>query len=141
LPIRVVDVTVPAGMKVALVRLGLPPSTRSLNSVCRTWRSIVTLVATTFDGFTAVLLDIAHHHRESRRVRDQLLRYCRAGGRRGMPNPTSERRQRLSVAGAVPADRRPRPRHRGEQPVAFLPPEHRLLNERIARATDFTGWV
>lgn len=149
LPIRVVDVTVPAGMKVALVRGPDDTTEHALADLGVPYVALDrdALVATTFDGFTAVLLDIrAYHHREElAEVRDQLLRYCRAGGRVVVmyhkPNEWNEGNGHPSLA--------PFPLTVGHErvteenaAVTFLLPGHRLLSEpHRLDATDFADWV
>ncbi|MBZ0151630.1 MAG: PIG-L family deacetylase [Planctomycetes bacterium] len=149
LPIRVVDVTVPAGMKVALVRGPDDTTEHALADLGVPYVALDrdALVATTFDGFTAVLLDIrAYHHREElAEVRDQLLRYCRAGGRVVVmyhkPNEWNEGNGHPSLA--------PFPLTVGHDrvteenaAVTFLLPGHRLLSEpHRLDATDFADWV
>lgn len=149
LPIRVVDVTVPDGMKVALIRGPDDTTEHTLADLGIPYVALErdALVATTFDGFTAVLLDIrAYHHREElAEVKDQLLRYCRAGGRVVVmyhkPNEWNEGAGHPSLAPfplTIGSDRITEE----DAPVTFLQPQHPLLNHpHMLGPADFAGWV
>jgi len=149
LPLRVVDVTVPEGMRVALVRgpedsteqtladLGVPFTTLDRDA----------LVSTELEQFSVVLLDIrAYHHRpELAEVAERLRQYCRGGGRivamYHKPGEWNERDGHPSLApfSLVVGNERVTEE---DAPVTILQPEHRLMSypHRIA-ARDFDGWV
>jgi LmbE family N-acetylglucosaminyl deacetylase len=149
LPIRVVDVQVPAGMNVLLVRgpddsteqaladLGVPYAAPSRDE----------LMGARLEDYTAVLLDIraGFHRPELAELRDRLQQYCRGGGRvvamYHKSGEWNEKDGRPSLA--------PFPLTVGEErvtdenaAVAFLQPAHALLTRPHALGeADFAGWV
>lgn len=149
LPVRVVDVTVPAGIKALLVRgpddsteqaladLGVPYAALSRDE----------LMSARLEDYTAVLLDIraCFHRPELAELRDRLQQYCRGGGRvvamYHKSGEWNEKDGRPSLA--------PFPLTVGDErvtdenaPVAFLQPGHPLLSTPHAIGErDFAGWV
>lgn len=85
LPLRLIDVTVPDGLDVALVRGPEDSTERTLADLGIPFTNLDrdALVSTNLEPFSVVLLDIrAYHHRpELAEVRERLQQYCRAGGR------------------------------------------------------------
>jgi len=149
--IRVVpiDVAVPPGLKVALVRGPDDSTERALADlgVAFTPLDRDALAMARLDEFTTVLLDIrAYHHRpELAEVRDRLLQFCRSGGRVvAMYHKSGEWNERaghpllapfpLAVGGDRVTEE--------DAAVTFLQPEHRLLQvPHVITAADFDGWV
>ncbi|MBL8755987.1 MAG: PIG-L family deacetylase [Planctomycetes bacterium] len=149
LPVRVVDVTVPEGGRIGLVRgpddttekalgdLGVPFSVLDRDA----------LLLAHLDDYATILLDIrAYHHRpELAEMRDRLLAYCRGGGRivamYHKPGEWNERTGRplLAPFPLTIGDERCTEEHTG---VTFLQPGHALLTKPHALAAgDFAGWV
>lgn len=149
LPVRVVDVRVPAGMKVLLVRgpedsteqaladLGVPFAAPSRDE----------LLGARLEDYTAVLLDIrAYFHRpELAELRDRLQQYCRAGGRVvAMYHKSGEWNEKDGRPTLAPF-----PLTVGEErvtdenaAVTLLQPGHPLLTYPHALGErDFAGWV
>jgi LmbE family N-acetylglucosaminyl deacetylase len=149
--IRVVpiEVAVPPGLKVALVRGPDDSTERALADLGVAFTSLDrdALVMARLDEFTTVLLDIrAYHHRpELAEVRDRLLQFCRSGGRVvAMYHKSGEWNERaghpllapfpLAVGGDRVTEE--------DAAVTFLQPEHRLLQvPHVITAADFDGWV
>jgi LmbE family N-acetylglucosaminyl deacetylase len=149
LPVRVVDVAVPPGMKVALVRGPDDTTERALADLGVPFDVLDRdgLLGAELDDYSAVLLDIrAYHHRpELAEMRDRLLQYCRAGGRivamYHKPGEWNERAGRplLAPFPLVVGDERATEE---DGPVAPLQPEHPLLQRpHVLGAADFAGWV
>lgn len=144
-----VDVSVPPGLRVALVRGPDDSTERALADLGVPFTALDrdALALARLDDFTTVLLDIrAYHHRpELAEVRDRLLQFCRGGGRvvamYHKPGEWNERAGRPLLA--------PFPLLVGEErateedaAVAFLQPEHPLLRHPHALGpADFAGWV
>jgi hypothetical protein len=144
-----VDVAVPPGVRVALVRGPDDSTERALADLGIPFVSLDrdALAMARLDEFTTVLLDIrAYHHRpELAEVRDRLLQYVRAGGRvvamYHKPGEWNERAGRPLLA--------PFPLHvadarvtEEESPVVLLQPQHRLWSHpHTITAADFAGWV
>jgi hypothetical protein len=149
LPVRVVDVRVPDGMKVLLVRgpedsteqaladLGVPYAALSRDE----------LMSARLEDYTAVLLDIrAYFHRpELAELRDRLQQYCRAGGRVvAMYHKSGEWNEKDGRPALAPF-----PLTVGDErvtdesaAVTFLQPGHPLLTfPHALGAADFAGWV
>ncbi len=149
LPLRVVDVAVPPGLKVALVRGPDDTTERTLGDLGVAFTSLDrdALAMARLDEFSTVLLDIrAYHHRpDLAEVRDRLLQFCRGGGRvvamYHKPDEWNERAGHplLAPFGLVVGSERVTEEI---APVALLQPQHRLLRHphEIA-ASDFDGWV
>ncbi|HEX5053429.1 MAG TPA: PIG-L family deacetylase, partial [Planctomycetota bacterium] len=80
-----IDVAVPPGLKVALVRGPDDTTERALADLGVAFTSLDgdALALTRLEEFTTLLLDIrAYYHRpELAEVRDRILQYCRSGGR------------------------------------------------------------
>lgn len=149
LPIRVVDVHVPDGMKVLLVRgpddsteqaladLGVPYAALSRDE----------LMGARLEDFTAVLLDIraCFHRPELAELRDRLQQYCRGGGRVvAMYHKSGEWNEKDGRPSLAPfaltvGDERVTDENAA---VAFLQPAHALLTRPHALGeADFAGWV
>lgn len=149
LPIRIVDVTVPDGMKVLLVRgpddsteqaladLGVPYAALSRDE----------LMSARLEDYTAVLLDIrAYFHRpELAELRDRLQQYCRGGGRVvAMYHKSGEWNEKDGRPSLAPfpltiADERVTDENAA---VTFLQPGHALLRyPHELGERDFAGWV
>lgn len=144
-----VDVSVPPGLKVALVRGPDDSTERALADLGVTFVALDrdALAMAKLDDFTTVLLDIrAYHHRpELAEVRDRLLQFCRSGGRIVVmyhkPGEWNERAGHPLLAPfplVIGGDRVTEE----DAPVTFLQPEHRLLQvPHVITAADFDGWV
>ena len=147
--VRAVDVSVPPGLHVALVRGPDDSTERALADLGVAFTALDrdALALARLDQFTTVLLDIrAYHHRpELAEVRDRLLQYCRAGGRvvamYHKPGEWNERAGHPLLAPfpmVVGAERVTEE----DAAVAFLQPSHPLLQRPHALgAADFAGWV
>ncbi|MBL9077218.1 MAG: PIG-L family deacetylase [Planctomycetes bacterium] len=149
--IRVVpiDVSVPPGLKVALVRGPDDSTERALADLGVAFTALDrdALALVRLDEFTTVLLDIrAYHHRpELAEVRDRLLQFCRSGGRVVvMYHKSGEWNERkghpllapfpLTVGGDRCTEE--------DAAVTRLVPDHRLLQHPHAIGdADFAGWV
>ena len=149
LPIRVIDVTVPDGMRVLLVRGPDDSTERTLADLGVPFTALDRdgLTGARLEDYTAILLDIrAYHHRpELAEMRDRLLQYCRGGGRvvamYHKPGEWNDRATRPLLA--------PFPMVIGDERVTdenvavkFLQPAHALLQTPHALTeADFAGWV
>jgi LmbE family N-acetylglucosaminyl deacetylase len=149
IPVRAVDVAVPPGLKVALVRGPDDSTERALADLGVPFRALDrdALALARLDDFTTVLLDIrAYHHRpELAEVRDRLLAWCRGGGRIvAMYHKSGEWNERagrplLAPFAMVVGEERCTEE---DAAVTFLQPEHALLRHPHAlAAADFAGWV
>jgi hypothetical protein len=144
-----IDVSVPPGLKVALVRGPDDTTERALADLGVAFTALDpdALALTRLDEFTTVLLDIrAYHHRpELAEVRDRLLQFCRSGGRVvAMYHKSGEWNERAGHPLLAPfplvvgGDRVTEE----DAPVTLLAPEHRLLQHpHVITAGDFDGWV
>ena len=144
-----VDVSVPPGLRVGLVRGPDDTIERALADLGITFTALDrdALMTARLEDFTTVLLDIrAYHHRpELGEVKDRLLQYCRAGGRvvamYHKPGEWNERAGRPLLA--------PFPMTIGndriceeDSPVKMLLPEHSLWHHpHPITAADFADWV
>jgi len=144
-----VDVSVPPGLRVGLVRGPDDTIERALADLGITFTALDrdALMTAKLEDFTTVLLDIrAYHHRpELAEVRDRLLQFCRAGGRvvamYHKPGEWNERAGHPLLA--------PFPMTIGndriteeDSPAKMLLPEHPLWHHPHAiTAADFAGWV
>lgn len=149
LPVRVVDVRVPDGLKVLLVRgpddsteqaladLGVPYAALSRDE----------LMSARLEDFTAVLLDIrAYFHRpELAELRDRLQQYCRGGGRVvAMYHKSGEWNEKDGRPSLAPfpltvGDERVTDENAA---VTLLRPGHALLRyPHELGERDFAGWV
>jgi len=85
LPLRLIDVTVPEGLNIGLVRGPEDSTEQTLTDLGIPFTSLDrdSLVSAQLEQFTVILLDIrAYHHRpELAEVRERLQQYCRSGGR------------------------------------------------------------
>jgi LmbE family N-acetylglucosaminyl deacetylase len=144
-----VDVAVPPGLKVALVRGPDDSTERALADLGVTFVSLDrdALAMARLEDFTTVLLDIrAYHHRpELAEVKDRLLQFVRAGGRVvAMYHKPGEWNERAGHPLLAPfalkvADVRVTEE---DSPVVLLQPQHRLWQHPHAiTAADFDGWV
>lgn len=149
LPLRAVDVSVPPGLKVALVRGPDDTTERTLSDLGVAFVALDrdALAMARLDEFSTVLLDIrAYHHRpELAEVRDRLLQFCRGGGRvvamYHKPGEWNERAGHplLAPFALVVGDGRVTEE---DSAVTLLQPAHRLLQyPHTIAATDFDGWV
>ena len=149
LPLRAVDVSVPPGLKVALVRGPDDTTERTLSDLGVAFTALDrdALAMARLDEFSTVLLDIrAYHHRpELAEVRDRLLQFCRGGGRvvamYHKPGEWNERAGHplLAPFALVVGDGRVTEE---DSAVTLLQPGHRLLQyPHTIAATDFDGWV
>jgi LmbE family N-acetylglucosaminyl deacetylase len=149
LPVRVVDVSIPPGLRVGLVRGPDDTTERALADLGIDYVALDrdALVTARLEQFSALLLDIrAYHHRpELEEVRERVLQYCRAGGRvvamYHKPGEWNERKGHPLLA--------PFPLHVANERVTeedaaveFLQPQHRLMHyPHKLGAADFDGWV
>ena len=149
LPVRVVDVTVPAGMRVLLVRGPEDTTERALADLGVPFDALDrdALAGAKLEDYTAVLLDIrAYFHRpELAELRDRLLQYCRGGGRvvamYHKPGEWNERdgRPLLAPFAMTIGDARVTEE---DAVVTFLQPQHALLTQPHALGpSDFVDWV
>lgn len=149
LPLRAVDVTVPPGLRVALVRGPDDSTERALADL-----GVVVvpldrdgLAMAKFDEFSTVLLDIrAYFHRpELAEVRDRLLQFVRAGGRVvAMYHKPGEWNERAGHPLLAPFPLKVGNARTTEEdaPVGVLQPAHRLWTHPHALGpADFAGWV
>ena len=144
-----IDVSVPPGLKVALVRGPDDTIERALGDLGIGFVSLDrdALMMARLEEFTTVLLDIrAYFHRpELADVRERLLQFVRAGGRVvAMYHKPGEWNERPGHPLLAPfalnvADERTTEE---DSPVVMLQPQHRLWSHPHAiTAADFTGWV
>lgn len=149
LRVQSVDVSVPPGLRVALVRGPDDTTERTLADLGIAFQALDrdTLLTARLEDFTTLLLDIrAYHHRpELAEVSERILQYCRTGGRvvamyhkpdewneraghpRLAPFPITIGNERTTEEDAV---------------VTLLQPAHRLLQHPHAIGdADFAGWV
>lgn len=149
LPLRAVDVSVPPGLKVALVRGPDDTTERTLSDLGIAFTALDrdALAMARLDEFSTVLLDIrAYHHRpELAEVRDRLLQFCRGGGRvvamYHKPGEWNERAGHplLAPFALVVGDGRVTEE---DSAVTLLQPAHRLLQHpHTIVDADFAGWV
>ncbi|HZN39886.1 MAG TPA: PIG-L family deacetylase [Planctomycetota bacterium] len=149
LPIKIIDVTVPADLKVALVRGPDDTTERVLSDLGIPFRALDRdgLVMARFEDFTTLLLDIrAYHHRpELAEVHDRILQYCRTGGRVvAMYHKPAEWNERAGHPLLAPfpmtiADERV---SEEDAAVGLLQPSHRLMQHpHVIAVGDFGGWV
>lgn len=149
LPLRTIDVSVPPGLKVALVRGPDDTTERTLGDLGVAFTALDrdALAMARLDEFSTVLLDIrAYHHRpELAEVRDRLLQFCRGGGRvvamYHKPGEWNERAGHplLAPFSLVVGDGRVTEE---DSAVTLLQPGHRLLQyPHTIGAADFEGWV
>ncbi|HEX6812208.1 MAG TPA: PIG-L family deacetylase [Planctomycetota bacterium] len=149
LPLKVIDVTVPAELKVALVRGPDDTTERALSDLGVPFQALDrdALVMARLEDFTTLLLDIrAYHHRpELAEVRDRILQYCRSGGRvvamYHKPNEWNERAGHPLLAPFPMTIADERVSEEGAA-VGLLQPSHRLMQHpHVIAAADFAGWV
>ncbi|MBL8748121.1 MAG: PIG-L family deacetylase, partial [Planctomycetes bacterium] len=149
IPLRPIDVAVPPGLRVALVRGPDDTTERALADLGVAFTALDrdALAMARLEDFTTLLLDIrAYHHRpELAEVRERILQFCRQGGRvvamYHKPGEWNERKGHPLLA--------PFPLTIGDErateenaPVVLLQPQHRLLQQPHAiTADDFAGWV
>jgi LmbE family N-acetylglucosaminyl deacetylase len=144
-----IDVSVPPGVQVALVRGPDDTTERALADLGVPFRSLDrdALAMAKLEEFTTVLLDIrAYHHRpELAEVRERLLQFCRGGGRvvamYHKPGEWNEKKGHplLAPFPMVVGDERITEE---DAAVQRLLPEHRLLRYPHAIGdADFAGWV
>jgi len=149
IPLRPIDVAVPPGLRVALVRGPDDTTERALADLGVAFTALDrdALAMARLEDFTTLLLDIrAYHHRpELAEVRERILQFCRQGGRvvamYHKPGEWNERKGHPLLA--------PFPLTIGDErateeqaPVVLLQPEHRLMQHPHAiTADDFAGWV
>jgi LmbE family N-acetylglucosaminyl deacetylase len=149
LRVQPVDVSVPPGLKVALVRGPDDSTERTLGDLGVAFTALDrdALAMARLDEFSTVLLDIrAYHHRpELAEVRDRLLQFCRGGGRVvAMYHKAGEWNERaghplLAPFPLVVGDERVTEE---DAAVTLLQPQHRLLQHpHPITAADFAGWV
>jgi LmbE family N-acetylglucosaminyl deacetylase len=149
LPLRVVDVTVPEGLRVGLVRGPEDTTERTLADLGIPFVNLDrdALVSTNLDQFSVVFLDIrAYHHRpELAEVRERLQQFCRGGGRvvsmyhkPGEWNAKEGHPLLSPFALTVGNDRVTEE----DAVVTLLRPDHRLMTHpHEITAADFDGWV
>lgn len=149
LEIHRVDVDVPPGLTVGLVRGPDDTVERALSDLGI--RHVVldrdALAVARLEEFSTLLLDmrVYHHRPELAEVRDRILAWCRAGGRvvalYHKPGEWNERpgHPLLAPFPIVVGDERA---CEEQQPAVILDPQHRLFTHphRIG-AADFEGWV
>jgi len=149
LPVRVVDVALPANLRVGLVRGPDDTLLRALQDLGIAHEELDerALAARELGEFTTVVLDMrtGHLRPDLRDHRDRILEFCRQGGRvvafYHKPNEWNERPGRPVLAPfalEVGNDRV----CEEDAPVTVLVPEHPLLRvpHRITDE-DFAGWV
>ena len=144
-----VDVSVPPGLRVGLVRGPDDTIDRALNDLGISFVALDrdALMTTRLEDFTTVLLDIrAFFHRpELAEVRDRLLQFVSAGGRvvsmYHKPGEWNERAGHPLLAPfplTVGNDRVTEE----DSPVVMLQPQHRLWQHPHGiTVADFEGWV
>jgi len=149
LPLRLIDVTVPEGLNVALVRGPEDSTERTLADLGIPFTNLDrdALVSANLDEFSVVLLDIrAYHHRpELAEVRERLQQFCRGGGRvvsmyhKPREWNAKEGHPLLSPFALTVGNERVTEE---DAEVQLLQPKHRLMTfpHQIV-ASDFDGWV
>ena len=149
LPLRVIDVTVPTDMKVALVRGPEDSTEQALADLGIDFTTLDrdSLLSTRLERFTCVLLDIrAYHHRpELAEVRERLQQYCRGGGRivamYHKPGEWNEREGHPPLApfSLVVGNERCTEE---DAAVTIVARAHRLMRHpHVIADADFEGWV
>lgn len=149
LPLRLIDVTVPPGLNVGLVRGPEDSTEQTLSDLGISFTSLDrdALVSTQLDKFSVILLDIrAYHHRpELAEVRERLQQYCRSGGRVvSMYHKPGEWNAKaghplLAPFGLTVGNERVTEE---DAVVKLLNPDHRLMKHpHEIQASDFENWV
>jgi LmbE family N-acetylglucosaminyl deacetylase len=149
LRVQTVDVSVPPGLRIALVRGPEDSTERTLADLGIAFTPLDrdALVTARLEDFTTLLLDIrAYHHRpELAEVRERILQYCRTGGRVvAMYHKPGEWNERAGHPLLAPFPMTIGDERSTEEDsvVRFLQPEHRLLQHPHTIGTgDFDGWV
>ena len=149
LPLRLIDVTVPEGMRVGLVRGPEDSTEQTLMDLDIPFTSLDrdALVSAQLEQFTVILLDIrAYFHRpELAEVRERLQQYCRSGGRVvSMYHKPGEWNTKaghplLAPFALTVGNERVTEEHAD---IKLLNPAHRLMTypHRIQNG-DFSNWV
>lgn len=147
--VQPIDVVVPPGLRVALVRGPDDSTERALADLGISFVSLDrdALAMARLEEFTTVLLDIrAYFHRpELAEMRDRLLQFVGAGGRvvamYHKPGEWNERAARPQLAPfslTIGSDRITEE----DAAVVLLQPEHRLMSHpHSIGPADFAGWV
>ena len=149
LPLRLIDVSVPDGLNVGLVRGPEDTTERTLADLGIPFVNLDrdALVSTNLDQFSVVFLDIrAYYHRpELAEVRERLQQFCRGGGRVvSMYHKPGEWNAKdghplLSPFGLTVGNERVTEE---DAAVELLNPNHRLMSyPHQIGAADFDGWV
>lgn len=149
LPLRMIDVNVPPGLNVGLVRGPEDSTEQTLSDLGIPFTSLDrdALVSTQLDKFSVILLDIrAYHHRpELAEVRERLQQYCRSGGRVvSMYHKPGEWNAKaghplLSPFALTVGNERVTEE---DAVVKLLKPKHRLMTHpHQIGAADFENWV
>lgn len=149
LPLRLIDITVPDGLHVGLVRGPEDSTERTLADLGIRFTALDrdALVSTRLEQFSVILLDIrAYHHRpELAEVRERLQQYCRGGGRVvSMYHKPREWNAKAGHPLLAPFALTVGNERVTEEDAAvkLLNPDHRLMTfpHRIQNR-DFDGWV
>lgn len=149
LPLRLIDVTVPEGMRVGLVRGPEDSTEQTMMDLGIPFVSLDrdALVSAQLETFTVILLDIrAYFHRpELAEVRERLQQYCRSGGRVvSMYHKPGEWNAKAGHPLLAPFALTVGNQRVTEEDadVKLLNPTHRLMTypHRI-QAGDFANWV
>ncbi|MFT4840963.1 MAG: LmbE family N-acetylglucosaminyl deacetylase [Planctomycetota bacterium] len=149
LPLRLIDVTVPPGLNVGLVRGPEDSTEQTLSDLGIPFTSLDrdALVSTQLSKFSVILLGIrAYHHRpELAEVRERLQQYCRSGGRvvsmyhkPGEWNAKAGHPLLAPFALTVGNERVTEE----DAVITLLHPKHRLMTHpHQIQASDFANWV
>lgn len=149
LPLRLIDVNVPPGLNVGLVRGPEDSTEQTLSDLGIPFTSLDrdALVSTQLDKFSVILLDIrAYHHRpELAEVRERLQQYCRSGGRVvSMYHKPGEWNAKaghplLSPFALTVGNERVTEE---DAVITLLHPKHRLMTHpHQIQTADFANWV
>ena len=149
LPLRILDVTIPTGIHVGLVRGPEDSTEQVLSDLSIPFTNLDrdALVSTELEQFSVIFLDIrAYHHRpELAEVRERLQQFCRSGGRvvsmYHKPGEWNAKQGHPLLAPFALTVGNERVTEEGAD-VTLLQTSHRLMNyPHQIQASDFANWV
>ena len=147
--LRILDVTIPTGIHVGLVRGPEDSTEQVLSDLSIPFTSLDrdALVSTELEQFSVIFLDIrAYHHRpELAEVRERLQQFCRSGGRvvsmYHKPGEWNAKEGHPLLAPFALTVGNERVTEEGAD-VTLLQTSHRLMNyPHQIQASDFANWV